>query len=193
LPVAPMDRHQPGVNEPVALVHGVLAGAYRPPSPRLRRRAARCQARKVLRRCRQMHAEHADGTRATASALRPGILSGGFCREPACQSPAHPRVPRPSACICVKPFLLGCPPRRSCGGKIARSGREHAARQPQLNWGAVCGPQESKKFQPQMHTDAHGWNLGRRRGAARQVAMRSAMHARDELRIHRRASVCICG
>ena len=75
---------------------------------RTARRAAK--ARKVLRRCRQMDAEHADGPET-------GMRVHGKNRTiesrvaTATRWPlSHPRVRRASACIRVRPFLLGCPP-----------------------------------------------------------------------------------
>jgi hypothetical protein len=72
--------------------------------------AAGSQARKALRRCRQMDAEHADGPET-------GMRVHGKNRPiesrvaTATRWPlSHPRVRRASACIRVRPFLLGCPP-----------------------------------------------------------------------------------
>ena len=82
--------------------------------------AARGGASKGLRRCRRMDAKHANGAGAAALAVLTRVCRVVFCREPACRFPSHSRVQRPSACICVKPFLLCCPDSQSRHGAARR-------------------------------------------------------------------------
>jgi hypothetical protein len=90
------------------LVHGVLAGTRNPGSV-----ATGCGAR------RSQQGVHADagrypqnarmGPRAAALARLCRVRRRGRCRDRPCRAQAHPCVQRPSACICVNPFLPGCP------------------------------------------------------------------------------------
>ncbi len=83
-------------------------------------RAEQCGARQskqeFLRRCRQMHAKHADGP-------EPGMVVHGSDRSttpwkaaPVWQPLSHLRVLRTSACICVKPLLASPRAGRCCDG-----------------------------------------------------------------------------
>jgi hypothetical protein len=64
------------------------------------------QARKVLRRCRQMDAKHADGPEIGMVVHGSDRSTTPWTAAPMRQPLSHPRVLRPSACICVKPFWL---------------------------------------------------------------------------------------
>ena len=96
------------------LVHGVLlARRMRGSSPQ---RAARGEASKTQRGCRQMYAKHADGAGAAALTRLSREWCRGRCRERPCRAQAHSRVLCASACICVKSFLLSCVPHRRHAG-----------------------------------------------------------------------------
>ena len=82
----------------------------------------------LLRRCRQMHAKHADGPES-------GMVVHGSDRSDRARGAApvrrplsHPRVLRTSACICVKPLLASPRAARCCDGPriAARQPKPHA-------------------------------------------------------------------
>jgi hypothetical protein len=105
--------------------------------------AAGSQARKALRRCRQMDAEHADGPET-------GMRVHGKNRPiesrvaTATRWPlSHPRVRRASACIRVRPFLLGCPPHAAASEATVtgtRQPRPHAPGQTGVSTPAGVAP-----------------------------------------------------
>jgi len=116
-----------------------------------RNSAARSQASKVQRRCRRMDAEHADG-------CEPGMLLPVEGSETVASQPTptrwpvtNPRVPRPSACIRVKPCLLCHPPHAVT--RLPRSHRRTTTHAP-----APMAPTTSSRYAAQgqnlMHPSA---------------------------------------
>ncbi len=79
-------------------------------------RGTRQSKKEFLRRCKRMHANHADGP-------EPGMVVHGSDRSttpwraaPVWQPLSHLRVLRTSACICVKPLLASTRAARCCDG-----------------------------------------------------------------------------
>jgi hypothetical protein len=155
---------------PIARLAGATTGkspcTMRPIAQRPGCRAMRClslagqcgrrrRKQESLRRCRQMHAKHADGP-------EPGMAVHGSDRgttpwraAPVRHPLPHPRVLRPSACICVKPCLLRRAPHgRYNGPRILRACQNpmhQFARLPPLGRPSRLGVDIIKRCQNPMH------------------------------------------
>jgi hypothetical protein len=90
---------------------------------------ARIKARKTQRGCKQMDAEHADGPEAGMDLHGNHRPAGPDGAAPAPWSLSHPRVQRPSACICVKPCLLHREPHLARGEPGSRAHRQNPMHQ----------------------------------------------------------------